>query len=70
VESRKKRIHSGNTQNTSLSTDEQLVPVQVTSPYNQMTVKELRNEIKLKNLQVKGLAKLKKAELLSILHSI
>lgn len=68
VESRKKRIHSKKGNTSQLQAD-QLVPEPVTINYDNMTVNQLRDEIKRKRLVVKGLAKMKKVQLIILLKS-
>ena len=67
VDDRKKRISSkrGNAgQPAELS-----VPEHDTTSYDNMTVKKLKEQIKSKNIKVKGLAKMKKGQLIDILKS-
>ena len=71
VESRKKRVHSSKNVEVDGSQEPLEEPRDKTDmqEYNNLTVKQLKDEIRLKGLKVKGISKMKKVELIEVLQS-
>ena len=68
VESRKKRMHSRVSASESQSEASAIDTTEVTrANYEKMTIKQLTQEIKSRNLQVSGISKLKKGQLIDVL---